>query len=81
MNNTYKIALTSPVKNITFTVEAKTEFMACRIAKKRFKYFSQADCHIADVKRLKSLTEKIMILGSFALFVSAFVMTFWQLGG
>ena len=80
MNNTYKIALTSPVKNITFTVEAKTEFMACSIAKKRFKLFSQADCHIADVKRLKSRTEKIMILGSFALFVSAFVMTVWQLG-
>ena len=80
MNNTYKIALTSPVKNITFKVEAKTEFMACSIAKKRFKYFSQAECHIADVKRLKSRTEKIMILGSFALFVAVFVMTVWQLG-
>ena len=81
MNNAYKIALTSIEKNITFTVEAKTEFMACSIAKKRFKYFSQADCHIADVKRLKSRTEKIMILGSFALFAAAFVMTVWQLGG
>ena len=81
MNNTYKIALTSHAKNITFKVEAKTEFMACSIAKKRFKYFSQAECHIADVKRLKSRTEKIMILGSFALFATAFVMTVWQLGG
>ena len=80
MNNTYKITLTSPVKNITFTVEAKTEFMACSIARERFKLFSQADCHIADVKRLKSRTEKILILGSFALFVSAFVFSVWQLG-
>lgn len=79
--STYKIALTSTDKNKTFTVEAKTEFMACSIAKKRFKLFSQADCHIADVKRLKSRTEKILILGSFVLFASAFVMTVWQLGG
>lgn len=79
--NTYKITLTSHEKNVTFTVDAKTEFMACSIAKKRFKLFSQANCHVADVKRLKSRTEKIMILGSFALFAVAFVMTVWQLGG
>lgn len=78
--NTYKIALTSPTKNITFTVEAKTEFMACSIAKKRFKLFSQADCHVADVKRLKSRTEKILIVGSFGLFVTAFVLTVLGLG-
>tara|TARA_R110002124_G_C8974544_1_gene515775 strand:+ start:28335 stop:28577 length:243 start_codon:yes stop_codon:yes gene_type:complete len=79
--NAYKIALTSTEKNMTFTVEAKTEFMARSIAKKRFKLFSQANCHVAEVKRLKSRTEKIMILGSFALFAVAFVMTAWQLGG
>ncbi|QAY17996.1 hypothetical protein [Pseudoalteromonas phage C7] len=79
--NKYKIALTSPVKNITFTVEAKTEFLACCIAKNRFKYFSQAECHIADVKRLKTRTEKVLIAGSFALFAAAFVLTVWQLGG
>lgn len=66
---------------MTFTVEAKTEFMACRIAKNRFKLFSQVNCHVADVKRLKSRTEKIMVLGSFALFAVAFVMTAWQFGG
>ncbi len=79
--NTYKITLTSTEKNITFTVEAKTEFMACRIAKMILKKFGDADCHVAEVKRLKSRTEKIMILGSFALFAAAFVMTAWQLGG
>ncbi len=79
--NTYKVALTSAEKNITFTVEAKTEFMACSIAKKRFKLFSQANCHVAEVKRLKSRTERIMVLGSFSLFAVAFVMTAWQLGG
>ena len=66
---------------MTFTVDAKTEFMACRIAKKRFKLFSQANCHVAEVKRLKSRTEKIIILGSFALFAVAFVMAVLQLGG
>ena len=79
--NTYKISLTSTEKNITFTVEAKAEFMACSIAKRRFKLFSQANCHAAEVKRLKSRTEKIVILGSFALFAVAFIMTVWQLGG
>lgn len=73
---TYKITLTSPVRNITFTVDAKTEFMACSIAKKRFKLFSQADCHVADVKRLKSRTEKILIVGSFGLFAAAFFLLF-----
>ncbi len=79
--NTYKITLTSTEKNMTFTVDAKTEFMACSTAKKRFKLFSQANCHVAEVKRLKSRTEKIMLLGSFVLFAVSFVMTAWQLGG
>jgi|GEM_PF-5947682 len=79
--STYKITLTSAENNVTFKVDAKTEFMACSVAKKRFKLFSQANCHVAEVKRLKSRTEKIMISSSFALFAAAFVMTVWQLGG
>ena len=79
--NTYKVALTSAENNVTITVDAETEFMACRIAKMMFKNFSNADCHVTEVKLLKSRTDKILIFGSFALFAVVFVMTVWQLGG
>ena len=79
--NTYKIELFSFDNHKTFTVEAKSEFNALQTAKERFKLFSRLDCHVLNVKRLKTRTEKILIVGSFALFVSAFVMTVLQLGG
>ena len=76
----YKITLSSIDKRKTFTVEAKSEFNALQTAKERFKLFSRLDCHVLYFKRLKSRTEKILILGSFALFAAVFVMTVWQLG-